>query len=104
MKRRYKVTGPRSVLDAEPGEELEHEFTAEEEADQIAAGRLAIVPVEYEVIGASNVFDAEPGEKFTRALRIDEEAHLVDGGFVEIARKKAAAAAKTSAATAAKEV
>ena len=79
----YKVTAPKPVLDVEPGEILEHDFTVAEEADLVAAGRLEIVPRQYRVIGSSNVCDTEPGKTFTHAFTVGQEQALLEGGHVE---------------------
>lgn len=81
----YKVTSPREVLDVEPGGTLEHDFTAEEEADLVAAGRLEILPSEYRNIGGREVYGAQPGETFKAALTVPQAQLLVDGGHVELA-------------------
>lgn len=80
---RYRVTGPRPVLDAEPGEVLEHEFTAPEERDLLAAGRLEIIPRPYLVVGTSRVHDTDPGGTFTAGLPVGQEAALMEGGHIE---------------------
>ncbi len=80
---RYRVTGPRPVLDAEPGEVLEHEFTAQEEQDLLAAGRVEIIPRPYLVVGTSRVHDTDPGGTFTAGLPVGQEAALLEGGHIE---------------------
>lgn len=94
----YKVTAPKPVLDVEPGEILEHDFTPEEESDLVAAGRLELVPREYRNIGTSNVADAEPGEKFTHAFTVGQEQALLAGGHIERVDTKPKAKAKPAAA------
>src|SRR3990167_1694983 len=78
----YRVTGGVAVLDHEPGSEFEHEFTAEAEADLLAAGGIGILPRAYRVIGTSRVFDTEPDGEFLAALTIGHEAQLVAGGHI----------------------
>jgi len=79
----YKVTAPKPVLDTEPGETLEHDFTATEEADLLAAGRLEIVPRQYRNVGTSTVADAEPGKTFTHSFTVGQEQALLEGGHIE---------------------
>jgi hypothetical protein len=79
----YKVTAPKPVLDAEPGEILEHDFTATDEADLVAAGRIEIVPRPYRVIGSSTVCDTAPGKTFTHAFTVGQEQALLEGGHIE---------------------
>jgi ribosomal protein L20A (L18A) len=98
----YRVTGARAVLDAEPGEELQHEFSAEEEADLLASGRLELIPREYRNVGTCVVYDAKPGDKFKRALRIPEEQALIEGGHIEATETNGAPARRKT--TAKKEV
>ena len=93
----YKVTAPKPVLDAEPGETLEHDFTQNEEADLLAAGRLEIVPREYRVIGSSKVCDTEPGKTFTHAFTVGQEQALFTGGHIERVESKPKAKAKPAA-------
>jgi len=85
---RYRVTGPRSVLATEPGEVLEHEFTAQEERDLLDAGRLEIIPRPYLVVGTSRVHDTAPGGTFTLGLPVGQEAALMEGGHIERAPDK----------------
>lgn len=82
---RYKVIGPRPVLDVDPGEELEAVFSADEEAEHITNRRLEIVPREYEVVGPREVHGAKPGEKFLASLTVGQEAALLEGGHIEVA-------------------
>jgi len=83
---RYKVVGPRAVLDAEPGQEFDYEFSEVEEADMLAAGRLEIVPCRYQVVGGSEVFETKPGDYFEAALLVGQEAALLAGGHIERAK------------------
>ena len=71
------------MLDVEPGEELEADFSAEEEAEYLTGGRLEIVAREYEVVGTSVVHGAKPGERFTAALTVGQEQALFEGGHIE---------------------
>lgn len=85
----YKVTAPRDVLDHEPGSVFEYDFTAADEADLLANGRLELVPREYEVVGASRVCDTKPGGKFKAAFTVGQEQALLDGGHIErVAKEK----------------
>jgi hypothetical protein len=98
----YNVTAPKPVCDVEPGEILEHDFTAAEEADLLAAGRLEIVPRKYRVVGSSNVADTKPGETFTHAFTVGQEQALLAGGHVErvdTAKPKAKASPPAADAT-----
>lgn len=90
---RYRVTGPRPVLDAEPGAVLEHEFTAQEEQDLLDAGRVEIIPRPYLVVGTSRVHDTDPGGTFTLGLPVGQEAALIEGGHIERAAEAESAAA-----------
>lgn len=90
MAHAYRVTGHRPVLDHEPGSEFEHDFTAIEEAEHVAAGRLEIVPQTYKVVGHKTVFGTEPGKEFTVAMTATQEAQLVEGGHIKRAAPKPA--------------
>lgn len=94
--RKYLVIGPRAVLDAEPGKELEVELTTEEEADYLDAGRLKVLPIEYEVIGSCVVFGSKPGSKFRAAIRLHQEAALIEGGHIEVVVTKSAGGASAT--------
>jgi hypothetical protein len=65
------------------GEEFEKDFTADDEATNLASGLLEIVPREYRVISDSTVYETTQGNTFTRPLTIGEEAHLVAAGHIE---------------------
>ncbi len=99
MKQRYRVTGARPVLDTPPGGEFDHEYTAEEEADHLAAGRLVIVPRRYQVVGASRVHGTDPGGHFTAAFTAGQEAALTAGGHVERADDEKRPTGKPAATT-----
>ena len=65
------------------GEEpFEAELTASEEADQIGAGHLALVPRTYRVL-SNNFAAAEQGSEIDLALLVEQEAALVQGGHIE---------------------
>lgn len=98
---RYRVTGPRPVLDAEPGEVLEHEFTTQEERDLLDAGRVEIIPRPYLVVGTSRVHDTDPGGTFTAGLPVGQEAALIEGGHIERVPDPAPAEQDTAASKAA---
>jgi hypothetical protein len=65
------------------GEEFDYEFTAEEEAQNLASGLLEIVPRTYKVVSDSVVHDTQPGETFDAALPIGVEEHLVVSGHIK---------------------
>lgn len=83
MANTYRVTGPRPVLDIEPGAVGDLELSAEEEADLLDAGRLSIEPREYEVVGPREVCNTPSGKKFKGAFRVPHERALIDGGHIE---------------------
>jgi hypothetical protein len=85
----YRVTGPRPVCDVDPGGELEHEFSAEEEADLLDSGRLELVPRRYRVVGTSRVCETEPGKEFDGVFRIPHERALLDVHIERVQRKPA---------------
>jgi hypothetical protein len=80
---RYKVTGPRPVLDHAPDEEFEADLNADVEADLVAGGRIEILPQDYQVVGTSRVHATEPGGIFSAALTVAQEAALIEGGHIE---------------------
>jgi hypothetical protein len=84
---RYKVLLPLLVHTADASyaqhEEFEHEFTAEEEAANIASGLLEIVPRRYSVVGDSEVYETAKGEEFEAALLMENEAALIQAGHIE---------------------
>lgn len=88
----YKVSGPRPVHDAEPGQEFEAELSAAEESDLLEAGRIEIVPREYENVGSGIVHGVKPGAKFKASLRVHEEQALIAAGAAEIVKSKGASA------------
>lgn len=87
--RKYRVTGGRPVLDVEPGDELEHAFTAEEEATLLTQGRLEILPRTYKNTGTRVVHGAAPGEEFEAALTVGQEQALIEAGHAEPADARA---------------
>lgn len=91
MKQKYRVTGPRPVLDTEPGDEFEHEFTPDAELDLLSARRIEIIPRAYQVVGTSRVAGTDPGGLFTAAFTAGREAALIEGGHIERHEPRAAA-------------
>lgn len=83
MPRRYRVSGPRPVLDTAPGDEFEADLTAEEERTLLGSGRVALVPRRYRVVGDSTVFDTKPDGVLTHAFPVEQERALVEGGHIE---------------------
>lgn len=81
--KKYRVTGGRPVLDVEPGDELEHAFTAEEEATLLAQGRVEMLPREYRNVGTRRVEGSAPGETFEHAYTVGQEQALIEGGHIE---------------------
>lgn len=85
--RRYKVLLPLRVHTADSsyaqGEEFDQEFTAEDEATNLASGLLELLPLTYRVVGGSEVHGAQPGETFTLPLPLGQEVLLVEGGHIE---------------------
>lgn len=84
----YKVTGPTPVLDANPGDTLEHDFTADEEADLLDRGRVELVPQKYKLLeGQMNLAGVayEPGDTFDAAFTVPEEqSHLASGRIAHV--------------------
>ena len=93
MSNRYKVVGPRPVEGAAPGEELEHEFTAQQEQTHLDAKRLEILPRSYRNIGPAQLegpgYDAGPGEVYTAALTVGQESALTEAGHIERVKEPA---------------
>lgn len=85
--RRYRVLLPLLVHTKDAsygqGEEFEKEFSAEDEAENLASGLLELVPSWYRVCGTSNVFENKPGSRFQAAIPLAQEALLVQGGHIE---------------------
>jgi len=81
-------------------DDFEAEFSAAEEADQIAGGHLSIVPCAYRVL-SDNYEAGGQGEVVDLALSIDREAHLIAGGHIERADEKSAPTKKAAAKKAA---
>ena len=106
---RYKVMLPVQVGTEDAtygqGDEFEKQFSAVDEAANVASGLLEIVPCEWKVIGDSSVHETAPGESFEAALSIADQEFLVGGGFVEKVEQKKAppAAPKASRSKKAKE-
>ena len=98
MSNRYRVTGARPVLDAAPGEEFEHGFSAEEEHDLLSSGRIALVPREYRVVGTRPVCDTEPGDTFLGTFTVGQEGALLSAGHIERHEPRERPGAKPKAA------
>lgn len=90
--RRYRVCGPRPVLDTPPGEEFEADLSAEEERTLLDSGRVELVPRRYRVVGDSTVLGTKPDGVLTHAFGVDQERALIDGGHIapEAERPKSA--------------
>jgi hypothetical protein len=95
MANRYKVLLPLRVHTEDnsytQGETFEKDFTAEEEAANIASGLLELVPNEYQVVGDSEVDGHKTGDTYSAAIPLGREALLVAGGHIkriEKAKKK----------------
>jgi hypothetical protein len=84
---RYRVLLPLRVHTEdgsyEQHEEFEHEFSVEDEAENLRSGLLEIVPRDYIVVGGSAVYDTPPGETFTAAIPRGQEELLFQGGHIE---------------------
>ena len=84
---RYRVLLPLTVHTGDgsytQGEEFEKDFTAEDEAENLASGLLELVPRKYKVVGGSRVHDTDPGEEFEAAIPLGEEELLIAGGHIE---------------------
>lgn len=68
---------------------FEGDLSAADEADQISAGHLKIVPRPYKVL-VNNYEAGEQGSTVDLALRVDQEGALLSGGIlarVEPAKK-----------------
>lgn len=71
------------------GEDVfEAELTPAEEADQLSAGHLEIVPRAYKVL-SNNYSAGEQGDVVDLALPVETEAALIAGGHIERASKPA---------------
>jgi hypothetical protein len=86
MSNTYRAVSERAkALHEEPV--FEAELTAAEEADQLEAGHLEIVPRSYKVL--SNNFSAgKQGATVTLALLVEQESALVEGGHIKRNDKK----------------
>lgn len=69
-------------------EPFEADLSAVEEADEIGAGHLEIVPRTYKVL-TNNFAGGEQGETVDLALLVEEEAALIQGGHLERVDKPA---------------
>jgi hypothetical protein len=86
--RRYKAHS--AGFDVAVGDEFDGDFSAEEEAELLGAGRIEILPEEYEVVGSSRVQETNPGDTFMSPLPLELEAILVEGGHIVKATTKKA--------------
>jgi hypothetical protein len=97
--RRYKNLLPLLVHTEEgsykQGEVFEKEFSAEDEAENLASGLLELQPSTYRVIGGSEVDGVAPGEEFEAAISIGREALLIEGGHIERVEEKPKPAPKS---------
>lgn len=98
MSKPYKAAEDRPALhwpdgSAEPGETFDANFTAEEEAEHLASGRLELVPLTYRNIGSFPVADAKPGDTFDYAYTVTQEQALLGVHIerVEQTKKRASA-------------
>lgn len=86
--RRYRVLLPLTVHTEDgsyaQGEDFAKEFSAEDEAENLASGLLELLPVRYRVCGDSEVHGAKPGEEFDLALPLAQEELLMQGGHLEL--------------------
>lgn len=64
------------------------DLTAVQEADEVSAGHLEIVPRPYRVL-VNNFADGKQGSTVDLALNVDNEAALLGGGILERAEKPA---------------
>lgn len=67
----------------EVGDEFEHEFSEEEERENLDSGLLVLLPRRYRIVGESDVFETPPGEEFERAIPLGQERLLFAGGHIE---------------------
>ena len=65
------------------GQEFEKDFTAEDEAANLASGLLELLPNEYQVVGDSEVDGHKTGETYSAAIPLGREALLVAGGHIQ---------------------
>lgn len=95
---RYKVLLPLLVHTEDgsygQGETFAKDFTAEEEAANLASGLLELVPNEYRVVGDSEVDGHKAGDTYAAAIPLAREALLVAGGHIERVEKKPAKSTK----------
>lgn len=82
--RRYRVTYGGAEWDAELGDEISLDLTADEETEMVSRGRLELVPAQYRVVGGTEVHDTPHGGTFEAALTAGEEAALIVGGHIEL--------------------
>lgn len=70
------------------GDVFEKEFTAEQEAENLASGLLELEPMDYEVVGGSIVLDTPPGMTLTYAMPMVQEQRLIAAGAIRPAQPK----------------
>jgi len=90
--RKYRVMLPLLVNgEHAQGDEFEHEFTAEDEYENVNSGLLEIVPSEYRVVAEDSVvYDTPTGGTFKAGLLMENEAALIQGGHIELVEEKPA--------------
>ena len=81
--RTYRATGSVPLPAIEVGDTFAHAFTAEAEAELVAAGRIEILPRAYRNVGSRRVFEVDPGGRFEAALSLAQEGQLVAAGHIE---------------------
>lgn len=91
--RHYRVLLPLTVHTEDgsyvQGEEFSKEFSAQDEAENLASGLLELLPLRYRVIGESEVHGTKPGDEFDLALPLGEEELLMQGGHLELVQAEA---------------
>jgi hypothetical protein len=85
----YKVPG-------DSGELIEHDWSAEEEADAISSGQVELAPTPYEVVGESVVQGFLPGSTGDMVLTIPQRDALIEGGAIQPTTSKPKASASGS--------
>ena len=74
-------------------DDFEAELTPAEEADQLSAGHLEIVPRAYKVL-TNNYSAGKQGDVVDLALPVETESALIAGGHIERVDKKSASTKK----------
>lgn len=88
----YRATSARAVA-LHGKDEFDAELTAAEEADQLSAGHLEIVPRAYRVL-SNNYSAGKQGDVVDLALPVETEAALIQGGHIERVEDKPKPATK----------